>query len=297
MRIKLKLQSEPQAADPDGFQVERQLPGGSWSLVSSPGPTGRTYDDSGLSPGTYVGYRVRAQVGGAYSGWIQVNGYTDQESNDPLEPVSNFRVGVAASSSMRVDWEYAYSNHTGFELQYDIGGQGNWGSLRQVPASSRQWTVEGLPQETLVKWRIRATNASTNSEWRTTENSTTPPGAVDDLSVRISSISPVGAVLRVDGDGSLGLVYAAVRTLAPYTDDDQAVIKSGADAPWYDSLDNSWGVAFQIESLSPETRYYVGVYHETDSGEPGKVTPTEFTTIANPIAVIGSGPWIPRERI
>ena len=297
MRIKLKLKSAQQAADPDGFEIQRQLPGQSWVAAASVGPTIRSYSDSGLSPGTLIGYRVRAYVGGDYSNWISVSGYTDQVSSDPVDPVENFRVGVAGEDAMRVDWDYSGVNHTKFELQIDVGGAGNWGSIKSIASTSRQYTEENLPQETLVKWRIRAVGASASSEWRTTENTTSAPGAVDDLSVRISSISPVGAVLRADGNGTLGKIYAAVRTLGPYADGDQETIKIGGDAAWYDKLDNSWSVAFQVENLNPSTRYYVGVYHESESGEPGKITPTELTTIANPIEVIASGPWIPRERI
>jgi hypothetical protein len=92
----------------------------------------------------------------------------------------------------------------------------------------------------------------------------------------LTAIGQTTVVLRVDGDNALGIIYAAVRPGTKYALTDQALVRDGTGAHWFDNLENAYQRSFVIQGLTPGTVYWYGTYRDT--GSETSVLSRTFTT-------------------
>jgi len=86
-----------------------------------------------------------------------------------------------------------------------------------------------------------------------------------------------------------GTIYAAIRTSGPYTANDQAAVKAGTGAVWFDNKVAQYRQSFLVDGLPPNTVCYYGMYDEADVDS--DVTFGSFTTQAEPVEpTIGTPP-------
>ncbi len=123
----IALDWSDQAADEEGFELERSSDGGqSWSAVASLGANLSTYEDDGLEAATFYLYRVRAFGPGGASAW------SDTAGAETDAPAGDCQVEGAASLRLYSNTAYWTLTNTGaadlgivrIELSW-LGQQGN----------------------------------------------------------------------------------------------------------------------------------------------------------------------------
>ena len=99
----------------------------------------------------------------------------DNAPGEEFDPVTNLSISDTTANSMTISWSYSVgAGHDGFEVQVWVDGIHNGWVFESNPgALTRNYTKTGLPDDTLVRWRIRAGNlAGDASDWTQVEGST-----------------------------------------------------------------------------------------------------------------------------
>lgn len=93
-----------------------------------------------------------------------------------IGPVENLSITDNGTTSRSIGWSYSGTNHVGFDIDELVdGADTGWRAVGPVSATTREYSVDGLPAATLVSHRVRATAADGSaSTWSIVEGSTLP---------------------------------------------------------------------------------------------------------------------------
>jgi len=167
----INLQWQDNAANEDGFQIER-APGGtaSFTEIASVGPNASSYQSTGLSAGTSYSYRVLAYNAGGTSGYS--NTATVTTLSTPAAP-TNLVATVASGSQINLAWTDNATNEDGFRIERAPEGTTSFIEIATVGPSVTTFQNTGLTPGTGYSYRVRASNGVGNSPYSNMVTATT----------------------------------------------------------------------------------------------------------------------------
>ena len=185
------------------FSIERRVPGGSFALLATPGPTATAWADSGLAENTTWEYRIRAMNAAGPSDYSNVA----SAATSIAIPAAPGSLVATAVSPTRVNlvWADNALNETGYEVQRRGLPAGEFNTIASLPAGSTATSDPSVLDNHSYRYRVRAFNAAGNSAWSNEADVTTPlapPGAPGHLTATAVSISDI----RLEWGTSAGTV-------------------------------------------------------------------------------------------
>lgn len=111
---------------------------------------------------------TRADIVGA-----AVTNNSGGEVEDPPTAPSGLSATATSSSSISLTWTDNSDNETGFEMERSANGSTGWSQIATPAANATSASDTGLSASTAYYYRIRAVNASGNSAYSSTANTTT----------------------------------------------------------------------------------------------------------------------------
>jgi hypothetical protein len=152
-----------------------------------------SYADSGLQQNTAYGYEVIATNSSGQSQPAYVSVRT--VSMEPAAPV-NLQATALSSSEIRVTWQDAASNETGFRVEQRVAATGTYAQVGAAGANATSSTITGLSPNTQYTFRVCAVNGaflgcSTTTTFATTlpQASLAPPSGLKASNITANSIS------------------------------------------------------------------------------------------------------------
>ncbi|CAG1008547.1 hypothetical protein ANRL4_03903, partial [Anaerolineae bacterium] len=171
----------------DGFKIERSPNGTSnWTQIATVGANVTTYPNSGLSCGTTYYYRVRA-----YNNAVGNSSYSNTANATTICAPSNLSATPASSTQINLAWTDNSNNETGFRIERSLDGTSNWTQIATVAANVTTYPNIGLSCNTTYYYRVRAYNASGNSDYSNTANATTLLCAPSNLNATAASSTQI----------------------------------------------------------------------------------------------------------
>jgi fibronectin type III domain protein len=158
------------AGDETGFEVQRQLYGGTWSLIASLPTNSTGYADGGVTPlNTYL-YRVRAVNAVGASPWtFEV---AAQTVNRPAAP-TGLTANLNSPRSITLGWQDNSGNERGFAI-FRKGLEGVYSRVAVCAANATSYTDYGLLPGVAYSYQVRAANDEGVSSWSNEASATTP---------------------------------------------------------------------------------------------------------------------------
>jgi predicted phage tail protein len=152
-------------AGAQGYEVE-EASNPTFAGSGSLGQTTQTTMDISRQDGTYY-YRVRAyNTSGNSNNWTVATNNPVIVLRPPAPPATLTVPGTSSTGSYTVGWSMS-SSASGYELQESSNGGGSWTPI--YSGGSLTYAVTGRtgppPSGTTYVYRVRATNASGNSNW------------------------------------------------------------------------------------------------------------------------------------
>ena len=238
-----------------GYRVERCQGAGCTTFAQVATPAGTSFSDSGLAPGTYYRYRVRAaDAAGNLSGYSATAAATTNVAADTTAPTVPANVVAAAtgSSSINLTWTASTDNIgvTGYRVERCQGAGCTTFAQVATPAGT-SFSDSGLASGTYYRYRVRAADAAGNlSGYSATAAATTSTGSG-------STIGETTIMPTVGLHGN-GMIYAQSATLS--------------------TAGTVLSMSLYVDSPTPAASAILGIYDATGaSGGPGKrlaVTPS-----------------------
>lgn len=204
-----------------GFKIYRD--GG---YLTSVGANVTTYNNAGLSPGTWYTYNVTTYNALTESGPSnEINVFTA----DPPSAPSLLTAAAISTSQINLGYQDNSSNETGFKIEESADGATGWSQIGTVGAGVTTYPRTGLSSNTLRYYRVRAYNDSGNSGYSNIANARTFAAISDptnlvatpfsDTKIEIifqdnSSEEDGHEVYRKEGAGA----YSLITTLEPNVD-------------------------------------------------------------------------------
>jgi hypothetical protein len=146
------------AANEQGFRIERRLGDGPWSAVGEVGANVRRYVSTGLSPGTTYGFRVASYNAVGTSDYSnEATATTFGSARRPQAP-SDVVARLAAADEIVLSWRDNADNEQGFRIERKIR-TGPWTQVGEVGPDVISLTDRDLKLNTVYRYRVRAFNA------------------------------------------------------------------------------------------------------------------------------------------
>lgn len=157
------------SGDESGFKIERKTGSdGTWSEIATVAADVTTYKSKELSAATRYYYRVRAWNSAGDSEYSNEANATTFALPTPsgltATPISTTRIDLA--------WTDTSTGETGFKIERRIGS-GTWSQIDTVGADVTTYQSTGLTANTTYSYRVRAFNASGNSNFSNIDTDTT----------------------------------------------------------------------------------------------------------------------------
>ena len=179
---------------------------GSWTTLTSPAAADKSYNDTGLDPGTERHYRIRA-VNGATPGegsWSTVRSAV----TPPALPVApTLRAEPNGQNAIDVIWEPPFDDGgadiSGYELHVSTDGTENsYRRLTSPSASARSYTHSSLQPGDQRYYQLRARNRAGWSEFSQSASAATLTGVPNapGLTVRAAAFDAVELTWTVPAD-------------------------------------------------------------------------------------------------
>ena len=157
----IQLDWQVNSSDQTGFEISN-------GVVSANAGAGSTsYTWGGLSPGTYMCFRIRAYNSAGDSAWdpdvspwytcTTTPTSSGSGTSAPAAP-SNLTVTAVDPNDIQLDWQVNSSDQTGFEISNGVVSA-------NAGAGSTSYTWGGLSPGTYMCFRIRAYNSAGDSAW------------------------------------------------------------------------------------------------------------------------------------
>ena len=153
-----------------GISSEKTLPhGGTGRLFSGHKP--QDSDNDGM-PDEYeisVGLNpndASDAVKTAANGYLNIENYsfTIHEAYPYIKGPTDVKVKEQTTNSITIQWTDNADNETGYQVQISTDGT-NWGEEENLGKDKTEFTATDLKKETTYYFRVRATNATIESDW------------------------------------------------------------------------------------------------------------------------------------
>lgn len=159
-----------------GFEIERAVGTGTFSLLATTGADVTTFTNNGLTANTLYTYHVRAITATAQSAFSNDASTTTPAVGGPAAP-SNLQATLTSPTQATLTWQDNSSNETGFEVEQQIG-TGAFTLLTTTNANVTTYVDNGLAASTTFTYRVRAVNGNGSSGYSNTASvSTAAPTA------------------------------------------------------------------------------------------------------------------------
>lgn len=176
----LILEWQDNSSNEDGFNIERSMSAsGPFQSVYTVGAntSGQmvTTSIAGLSSGTTYYFRVRAHNGNGNSGYSNVaNGTTSNGGGGgvPTAP-SGLSASATGENSISISWTDNANNESGFKIERSLSSTTGFTQVSTAGANATSRSMTGLSAGTRYYFRVRAYNATGNSNYSNTANATT----------------------------------------------------------------------------------------------------------------------------
>lgn len=108
----------------------------------------------------------------------------------PLPAPSSLSAAAVSSSQINLSWSDRSSNETGFKVERRLGSSGTWAQIATRAANVATYSDTGRGAGTMYQYRVRAYNASGDSDYSGTASATTQPTAGTTHTLTIASANP-----------------------------------------------------------------------------------------------------------
>jgi len=162
------LEWEDNCSFEEGYRIEQQEDGGSWTQIADLAPNITQYTDAGLSYGLNYTYRVYAYTSSNQSGYATSN---STSTNLPDTP-TNLTTTAQNDTDILLEW----MDNCSFEEGYRIERQedsGNWTQIADLVPNITQYTDSGLSYGPNYTYRVYAYTASNQSGYETSNSTST----------------------------------------------------------------------------------------------------------------------------
>ncbi|MCR4399964.1 MAG: fibronectin type III domain-containing protein [Syntrophomonadaceae bacterium] len=260
------------ASNETGFKIERKKgSGGTYSQIDTVGANVTSYASRNLSSDTTYYYRVRAYNAAGNSA------YSNEASATTLGEVpdapSELAVTLLTSTSVRLTWTDNSDNEQGFKIERRKSG-GSWSQIATVGEDVERYTNTGLEKNTVYYYRVRAYNASGDSDYSEavsidTGGSGGVPEAPDGLTATVLSATSVKLEWQDNSDRESGFKIERRESGGSWTQ----IATVGRNVETYTA-----------SGLKRDTRYSFRVRAYNDSGNSDYSNEVSVTTTNVPAA-------------
>ena len=188
-------------ADVTGYEIHLSRDGAenSYSRLTSPGASARSYTHSGLQPGEERYYQVRARNS---AGWGEFSQPAFGKTLTGVPRAPGLTVRANGASEVKLSWtkpDDRGSHISGYEIEQSDNGS-DWTVLAQVSGSESEYVHTGLTGGTTKHYRVRGVNGNGYGQWSTARSASTDAGGpnapaltltvVDDNQIDLSWTEP-----------------------------------------------------------------------------------------------------------
>lgn len=264
-RGQVDLRWHDNANDEDGFELERAVGSGAFTLIAAFGPNTTAYSDTTVAPSTTYTYRVRAVGGGLASGYAT----STPVLVPPPAPAAPTGLQATSAGQTEIDltWTDASGNEDGFRVERSPDGN-SFVPVGTRAAGQPSYADVGLAPGTSYYYRVVAFNTGGDSTPSNVAHATTAP---------VSPDSPSGLVVTARTQTSITLGWAAAANAASYE------VERG-DGGSFTRVGVPTGVSFTDVGLEPHTSYIYRVRAVNASGFSEYTANVTGTTLPNPPA-------------
>lgn len=134
-----------------GFQVERKMDNGSFSVIAALPANATYYTDPTLSSGHTYTYRVAAYIQEGKST------YTGEVVYTVVTPPSILHFTATAYSNQQINLSWAYSTWSYYTtvIERKIGFNGTWSTLATLPVGTTSYSDTSLQPNTMYSYRLK----------------------------------------------------------------------------------------------------------------------------------------------
>ena len=250
--------------------IERKMPNGSFSALSTVGPSASSwYDKTGLVPSASYTYRIKAKTTineSLYSSEVTVR-------NIYLEPPTGLSVTVITGSAVTLKWTDNSTDENGFEIWRYTEGAGTYTLYATVGKNITTFTDSLIHNGVQYTYKVRAYVAAGS------------------LYSPFSGTASVGIGL-INPPSNLRYEYvSSTEVLLRWTDTSDN--ESYFNVEWKKEADGEWSIykwmsanslLCQVTGLNPYTKYYFRVRAVSYTGNVDSVSNEILVTTAPPAA-------------
>ncbi len=245
-----------------GFKIERKTgSGGTYAQIGTVGANVTTYSDSSLTAATTYYYRVRASNAGGDSAY-------SPEASATTGPAAPATLNATASSQTQINLSWAdVSSETGFKIERKTGAGGTYAQIATTGANVTTFSDTGLTANTAYYYRVRATNAISDSPYSPEANATTLPNAPS---------APATLTATTASSSQINLSWADVSTETGF----KIERKTGAGGTYAQIGTTAANVTiFNDTGLSANTTYFYRVRANNTGGDSSYSPEANATTV------------------
>ena len=250
--------------------IERKMSSGAFSaLTTVSSSTTGWYDTTGLVPGAYYTYRIKAKSSTNES--VYSNELTVQ--NLYMEAPSSLSVTVSSNSAIELNWKDNSSDETGFEIWRSVYGSGTYALFATVGKNVTTYTDTTVQAGVQYYYMVRAYTASGS------------------LYSPYSNTASVGVGL-INPPSNLYYTYiSSSQVLLRWTDTSDN--ESGFKLEWKIGAEGNWNIytwlspnvtAYTVSNLNPYTKYYFRVRAYSSTGNADSLSSEILVSTAIPAA-------------
>jgi fibronectin type 3 domain-containing protein len=155
------------AANEDGFLIERSTDGTTFTQIAAVGVNVTTYSDAGLAAGATYHYRVRAYNGTGNSAYSNIATATTPPAGGIPSAPSNLTATSPTKKKIHLSWSDTANNESGYKIERSTDGV-NYSQITTVSANIVTYSNSGLTSGTTYHYRVRAYNANGDSPYSNT---------------------------------------------------------------------------------------------------------------------------------
>jgi len=174
------------ASDEDSFEIHRRTSGG-FTQIGTAAQDATSFQDTPVSAGTTYTYKVRAiNSNGASAFSNEDAATTDGAPSPPADPTNlivtpdNADLGGLETSAVDLSWTDNANNEDNYIVERCQGvGCTSWAQIASLPAGTNSYrdvgVVDNETQDTIYRYRVKATNGQGDSAYVTSADITVEP--------------------------------------------------------------------------------------------------------------------------
>lgn len=224
-----------------GFSIERTSTSGSgYTVIGTTSANAITFTDTNLAPETWYYYRIQAVNGvGSSTYTTEINVMT--LPTPPVDPTS-LTCATTSSSSITLNWSDESDNEAGFEIMRSTTSGSGYSLIATVSTNTNTFFDQGLLENTIYYYKIRAINSGGNSNYTGESQSLTLLNSPSNLTS--TNVTANSLVISWSDNSNAETGYQIERSLTP-GNGFSSIITLGQNTFTYMNQD-----------LSPGTNYY-----------------------------------------